>query len=117
MSEEEPEEWLPEAKTRGRGRRKKDETNDKGPVTKRTAKPKEPKPKVERKPRAPRSLKVKPSVKKEKKEENNHAASRQDEPEPQVQVKQEVRLCMLCCWFCLPYTVLISDSGEAITVI
>lgn len=102
MSEEEPEEWLPEEKTRGRGGRKKDETNDKKPVTKRTAKPKEPKPKVERKPRAPRSLKVKQSVKEEKKEEKNNAVSHQDEPEPQVQVKQEVRLCMLCCCFVCP---------------
>lgn len=84
MSEEEAEEWLPEKTTRGRGRMKKGETTEKKPVTK----PKEPKPKAERKPRAPRALKVKKSVEKEK----DNAGFQQDEAPAQVQVKEEVRL-------------------------
>uniref|UniRef100_W5UB68 S1 RNA-binding domain-containing protein 1 n=1 Tax=Ictalurus punctatus TaxID=7998 RepID=W5UB68_ICTPU len=105
VSEEEPEEWLPEEKTRGRGRRKKGEPTDMKPVTKRAAKPKEskpkelkpkeskprePKPKAERKHRAPRVLKVKNDVDKEKGEDNNNNADfHQDESLPQVRVKEE----------------------------
>lgn len=112
VSEEEPEEWLPEEKTRGRGRRKKGEPTDMKPVTKRAAKPreskpkeskpKEPKPKAERKPRAPRVLKVKDDVDKEKGEDNNNNADfHQDESLPQVRVKEEVRLCVFCwCFVC-----------------
>ncbi|KAB5581909.1 hypothetical protein PHYPO_G00180980 [Pangasianodon hypophthalmus] len=87
--EEEAEEWLPEEKTRGR--RKEGETTDKKQVTKRVAKPKEAKPKAERKPRAPRPLKVKKSVEKVKGEESSHAVFHQDEslPQVQVQVKEE----------------------------
>lgn len=117
VSEEEPEEWLPEEKTRGRGRRKKGEPTDMKPVTKRAAKPKEskpkeskprepnpkePKPKAERKHRAPRVLKVKNDVDKEKGEDNNNNADfHQDESLPQVRVKEEVRLCVFCwCFVC-----------------
>ncbi|KAG7334245.1 hypothetical protein KOW79_002652 [Hemibagrus wyckioides] len=88
-SEEEPEEWLPEEKTRGRGRMKKGETTDQKPATKRAAKPKEPKPKAERKPRAPRALKGKKRVEKEKGEEKKNAGFQQNESLPQVQVKEE----------------------------
>ncbi|KAF4090151.1 hypothetical protein AMELA_G00048640 [Ameiurus melas] len=110
VSEEEPEEWLPEEKTRGRGRRKKGEATDMKPVTKRAAKPGESKPRVskprvskprvskprvskpkaERKPRAPRSLKVKDDVEKEKGQDKNiNAVFHQDESLPQVRVKEE----------------------------
>ncbi|XP_060728120.1 S1 RNA-binding domain-containing protein 1 isoform X2 [Tachysurus vachellii] len=85
VSAEEPEEWLPEKATRGRGRMKKGETTEKKPVTK----PKEPKPKAERKPRAPRAVKVKKSVEKEKGKEKDNAGFQQDEAPPQVQVKEE----------------------------
>ncbi|XP_047668747.1 S1 RNA-binding domain-containing protein 1 isoform X2 [Tachysurus fulvidraco] len=85
VSEEEPEEWLPEKTTRGRGRMKIGETTEKKPVTK----PKEPKPKAERKPRAPRALKVKKSVEKEKGKEKDNAGFQQDEAPPQVRVKEE----------------------------
>ncbi|TSK42151.1 S1 RNA-binding domain-containing protein 1 [Bagarius yarrelli] len=86
-SEEEPEEWLPEQKTKGRGRMKKGETADKKPATKRAAKPKEAKPKTERKPRASRAVKEKKS---EKKEEKSNAVFQKDEPLPQVQIKEEM---------------------------
>lgn len=61
-------------------------------MSKRAAKPKEPKPKAERKPRAPRTLKVKGSVKKVKGQVENNADLQQDESLPQVRVKEEVRL-------------------------
>ncbi|KAM9477849.1 S1 RNA-binding domain-containing protein 1 [Clarias gariepinus] len=88
-SEEETEEWRPEKKTGGRGKRKKAETAEEKPVSKRAAKPKEPKPKAERKPRAPRTLKVKGSVKKVKGQVENNADLQQDESLPQVRVKEE----------------------------
>uniref|UniRef100_A0AAR2KXD3 S1 RNA-binding domain-containing protein 1 n=1 Tax=Pygocentrus nattereri TaxID=42514 RepID=A0AAR2KXD3_PYGNA len=73
VSEEEPEEWLPEVKekTKGRGRLKKDEAAEKKPAVKRAAKPKEPKPKAVRKPRAPRATKVKKAVDEKKEDEKN----------------------------------------------
>ncbi|KAK3554800.1 hypothetical protein QTP70_033497 [Hemibagrus guttatus] len=89
VSGEEPEEWLPEEKSRGRGRMKKGETTAQKPATKRAAKPKEPKPKAERKPRAPRALKVKESVNKEKGEEKNNAVFQLNESLPKTQVKEE----------------------------
>ncbi|XP_036429723.1 S1 RNA-binding domain-containing protein 1 [Colossoma macropomum] len=90
-SEEEPEEWLPEVKekTKGRGRRKKDESTEKKPAAKRAAKPKEPKPKAVRKPRAPRATKVKEVVDKEKGEEKNEGVFQQVESLQQVRVKEE----------------------------
>ncbi|XP_030626299.1 S1 RNA-binding domain-containing protein 1 [Chanos chanos] len=57
--EECEEEWIPDSKedkTKGRGRKRKGEMAEKKPVTKRVAKPRESKPKTERKSRAPKSL-------------------------------------------------------------
>ncbi|KAL7877544.1 hypothetical protein SRHO_G00041870 [Serrasalmus rhombeus] len=91
VSEEEPEEWLPEVKekTKGRGRLKKDEAAEKKPAVKRAAKPKEPKPKAVRKPRAPRATKVKKAVDKKKEDEKNEGIVPQVESLHEVRVKEE----------------------------
>ncbi|KAI4888639.1 hypothetical protein NFI96_027067 [Prochilodus magdalenae] len=92
LTEEEPEEWLPEVKekTKGRGRSKKDEAPEKKPAAKRVVKPKEPKPKAVRKPRAPRATKAKEVVQKEKeKEEKSEDISQPPDSLGQVRVKEE----------------------------
>ncbi|XP_037394204.1 S1 RNA-binding domain-containing protein 1 [Pygocentrus nattereri] len=91
VSEEEPEEWLPEVKekTKGRGRLKKDEAAEKKPAVKRAAKPKEPKPKAVRKPRAPRATKVKKAVDEKKEDEKNEGIVPQVESLHEVKVKEE----------------------------
>uniref|UniRef100_A0A671RXP4 S1 RNA-binding domain-containing protein 1 n=1 Tax=Sinocyclocheilus anshuiensis TaxID=1608454 RepID=A0A671RXP4_9TELE len=88
---EELEEWLPnsnEGKTKGRRQRGTDETGEKKKVTKRVAKPKEPKPKAVRKPRAARV----PKVKKEKtnaKQQTEDAVLPKPELQQHVAVKEE----------------------------
>uniref|UniRef100_A0A8C1VLR6 S1 RNA binding domain 1 n=1 Tax=Cyprinus carpio TaxID=7962 RepID=A0A8C1VLR6_CYPCA len=88
---EELEEWLPnsnEGKPKGRRQRGTDETGEKKKVTKRVAKPKEPKPKAERKPRAARV----PKVKKEKintKQQTEDAVLPKPELQQYVAVKEE----------------------------
>uniref|UniRef100_A0A672LHJ3 S1 RNA binding domain 1 n=1 Tax=Sinocyclocheilus grahami TaxID=75366 RepID=A0A672LHJ3_SINGR len=82
---EELEEWLPnsnEGKTKGRRQRGTDETGEKKKVTKRVAKPKEPKPKAARKPRAARVPKV-------KKEKTNTKILPKPELQQHVAVKEE----------------------------
>ncbi|XP_072532959.1 S1 RNA-binding domain-containing protein 1 [Salminus brasiliensis] len=94
---EEPEEWLPEVKdkTKGRGRKKKDEAAEKKPTVRRAARPrepkeaKEPKPKAVRKPRAPKAPKAKEGVDKGKEEEESDGVFQQAESLQQVQVKEE----------------------------
>uniref|UniRef100_A0AAR2K9P8 S1 motif domain-containing protein n=1 Tax=Pygocentrus nattereri TaxID=42514 RepID=A0AAR2K9P8_PYGNA len=103
VSEEEPEEWLPEVKekTKGRGRLKKDEAAEKKPAVKRAAKPKEPKPKAVRKPRAPRATKVKKAVDEKKEDEKNEGIVPQVESLHEVKVKEEVKNVSAanCCVF------------------